>query len=119
MDNNQMRDLVTRLQQGVTQRGVMSKHELAILFQILNEFHRDIGILQSRVAELESTPEPAPVVEEPVEDPVVETHVEVPDFDEMTKRQLEDFGRTVGVELDRRMTKANMISALTEHMSDG
>ena len=116
MNNEQMRDLVTRLQEGVTRRGVMSKHELAILFQILNEFHKDIGTLQARVAELTSVP--SEVVTEPEVEETVETPVELPNFDDMTKRQIEDFGRTVGIELDRRMTKSRMVAALMEHMND-
>ena len=38
--------------------------------------------------------------------------VEKPDFQSMTKRQLEEYGRTVGVELDRRHNKAKLIAKL-------
>ena len=34
------------------------------------------------------------------------------ELNKMTKVQLEEFGRTVGVELDKRKTKKNMISEL-------
>lgn len=39
------------------------------------------------------------------------------DFESMTKDQLEEFGRTVGIELDRRLNKAVLIDQLTEHLS--
>ena len=37
---------------------------------------------------------------------------ERPDLKGMTKRQLEEYGRTVGVELDRRHNKAKLIAKL-------
>ena len=36
------------------------------------------------------------------------------ELNKLTKVKLEEFGRTVGVELDRRKTKANMIADLKE-----
>ena len=38
--------------------------------------------------------------------------VEKRDFQSMTKRQLEAYGRTVGIELDRRHNKAKLIAKL-------
>ena len=37
---------------------------------------------------------------------------ERPDLKSMTKKQLEEYGRTVGVELDRRHNKAKLIAKL-------
>ena len=37
---------------------------------------------------------------------------ERPDLKSMTKRQLEEYGRTVGVELDRRHNKAKLIAEI-------
>ena len=34
------------------------------------------------------------------------------DFEAMTKRQLEEYGRTIGIELDRRATKVSLIKKL-------
>ena len=34
------------------------------------------------------------------------------DFEAMTKRQLEKYGRTIGIELDRRQTKVSLIQQL-------
>jgi len=57
----------------------------------------------------------SPVVEEvPVDVPVEETTTEEPTivFEDMTKTQLEEHGRTLGIELDRRKTKATLIEEL-------
>ena len=46
-------------------------------------------------------------------EPVVEPEVvNQKDFTAMTKSELEEFGRTIGVELDKRHTKAELISEL-------
>ena len=37
-----------------------------------------------------------------------------PNFEELTKEELENYGRDIGIELDRRKTKANMIKDLHE-----
>ena len=39
------------------------------------------------------------------------------DFEAMTKDQLEEFGRTVGIELDRRLTKSVLIEQLNDHLA--
>tara|TARA_R100001510_G_C7608118_1_gene172517 strand:+ start:35 stop:379 length:345 start_codon:yes stop_codon:yes gene_type:complete len=79
----------------------------------------DLGLLclQAGCTEVQegevSTPAPVeePVVEEPaVEEPAVEeTSV---DIDAMTKTQLEEYGRTLGIELDRRKKKATLIEEI-------
>ena len=66
--------------------------------------------------------EEAPVVEET---PVVDTapaSVEDPvdpepiDFGVLSKDELEDYGRTIGIELDRRLSKKKLINQLEEHI---
>ena len=57
-----------------------------------------------------------PVVEET---PVVDTapaSVEEPtvDFKSMTKDELEDYGRTIGIELDRRYSKSKLVKELED-----
>tara|TARA_B100000214_G_scaffold124704_1_gene88527 strand:- start:20425 stop:20721 length:297 start_codon:yes stop_codon:yes gene_type:complete len=42
-------------------------------------------------------------------EPVKETTI---DYEAMTKRQLEEYGRTIGIELDRRQTKVSLIQKL-------
>ena len=49
----------------------------------------------------------------PAPEPVVETEVvNQKDFTSMTKSELEEFGRTIGIELDKRQTKVQLISEL-------
>ena len=62
--------------------------------------------------ELKNEADEAPVVC-PAPEPVVETEVvNQKDFTAMTKSELEEFGRTIGVELDKRHTKVELISEL-------
>ena len=63
---------------------------------------------------------PAPVVEPETEtvviteEPVIE---KTTDYESMTKKQLEAFGRTIGIELDRRHNKADLIAQLENFTS--
>lgn len=55
-----------------------------------------------------------PVVLEDVEVKSVEPVLEAPkktsaELKAMTKKQLEEYGRTIGLELDRRLTKAKLV----------
>ena len=63
---------------------------------------------------------PAPVVE-PEPKTVVTTQESVVektnDFKSMTKKQLEAFGRTIGLELDKRHDKASLIAELESFTS--
>lgn len=43
---------------------------------------------------------------------------EKPDFESMTKAQLEEYGREYGIELDRRKKKATLIEELTIAIKD-
>ena len=62
--------------------------------------------------ELKNEADEAPVVC-PAPEPVVETEVvNQKDFTAMTKSELEEFGRTIGIELDKRHTKVQLISEL-------
>ena len=75
------------------------------------------------------TPTPEPVVEEVVGSPIVEE--DTTNYDEvieeefyesdvslhdMTKRELEEYGRTVGIELDRRHSKKRLVQELEEYL---
>ena len=59
---------------------------------------------------VESEPEEVVITEEPG---VEKTN----DFESMTKKQLEDFGRTIGIELDRRHNKKVLIKELEEKLN--
>ena len=57
-----------------------------------------------------SVPDTAPAsVEDPVNPPK-------PDFSSMTKLELETFGRTIGIELDRRLSKNKLVKQLQDHI---
>ena len=69
---------------------------------------------------IHSTKVVEPVVEPEPEEVVIteETVVEqTNDFESMTKKQLEDFGRTIGIELDRRQNKKVLIKELEEKLN--
>ena len=69
---------------------------------------------------IHSTKTVKPVVEPKPEEVVItkEPVVEkTTDFESMTKSQLETFGRTIGIELDKRHSKADLIAELKKFTS--
>ena len=64
-----------------------------------------------RGVKAESAPTPAPVPEPVVEEVVEE---EAPTLEDMSKKELEEYGRTLGIELDRRHKKEDLIEELKE-----
>jgi len=66
---------------------------------------------------VETVVQPEPVVE-PVKKEALEVQKEtVADFEKMTKSQLETYGRTIGLELDKRNTKAELIAEIQKFTS--
>ena len=66
---------------------------------------------------VETVVQPEPVVE-PVKKEALEVQKEtVADFEKMTKSQLETYGRTIGLELDKRHNKAQLIAELENFTS--
>ena len=59
-------------------------------------------------------PAPEPVVEEVLVTPEEEVLTEASPLEEMTKKELEEYGRTMGIELDRRRSKETLIEELRE-----
>ena len=57
------------------------------------------------------TPEPEPVV-------LTEAPMDVHDYNDMTKLELEAVGREHGIELDRRKSKDDLIDELEEHLAE-
>ena len=59
-----------------------------------------------------------PVVEEAPrpEEEVAEIYESDVSFQDMSKDELEDYGRTVGIELDRRHNKKKLIQELEDHL---
>lgn len=82
----------------------------------------DLGLLClqagcTEVKDGEKTVKAEPVVKEVVEEVIVEEVVETVeevsvDLEAMTKVQLEEHGRTMGIELDRRKKKSDLIAEL-------
>ena len=62
---------------------------------------------------------PAPVVEEAPrpEEEVADTVAAPINYESMSKDELEDYGRTVGIELDRRHNKKKLIKELEDHLA--
>ena len=62
---------------------------------------------------------PAPVVEEAPrpEEEVADTIAAPINFESTTKDELEEYGRTVGIELDRRHNKKKLIKELEDHLA--
>ena len=58
------------------------------------------------------TPAPEPIVEEVLITPQEEVLTEASPLEKMTKDELEELGRTMGVELDKRRSKAALIEQL-------
>ena len=59
-------------------------------------------------------PAPEPVVEEVLITPEEEVLTEANPLEDMTKKELEEYGRTKGIELDRRRSKETLIEELKE-----
>ena len=60
-------------------------------------------------------------VEERVEEVIEEKtgeDISVPDFDAMTKREIDDWALGLGIELDRRKSKKNMLKELEEKLAE-
>ena len=82
------------------------------------EVSHELGLLclQEGCEEFKGDIPSEPVVEEPiVEEPIVEEPIVEEssiDLQSMTKVQLEEHGRTIGIELDRRKKKATLIEEI-------
>ena len=63
---------------------------------------------------VEAAPAPEPVVEEGVEVSEEETYESDVSLYDMSKKELEEYGRTLGIELDRRHKKEDLIEELKE-----
>ena len=60
---------------------------------------------------------PKPVEEAPrPEEEIADAISEEKDFSDMSKEELEEYGRTIGIELDRRHNKSKLIKELEDHI---
>lgn len=80
----------------------------------------------SYVPPVEAPPTP-PVYENPLDDMPVATAPEVPavteafsidDLQWMSKVKLEEIGRSLGIELDRRLSQSKLVKQLKEHIAN-
>ena len=74
------------------------------------------------IADIFSSPPttPPPVVIDDFTNPLdampVANGNSLPNFKKMTKIELEEYGRTVGIELDRRLSQKKLVKQLKEHI---
>jgi|TARA_B100002019_G_scaffold253291_1_gene234748 3-oxoacyl-ACP reductase-like protein len=64
---------------------------------------------------------PAPAVAPPAPAPepvVVEAPAPEPELKDMSKKELEELGRTMGVELDRRLSQTKLVKQIEELQSE-
>ena len=63
---------------------------------------------------------PDPIVVEEPEEESIETFTYESDvsIDEMSKDELEEYGRTVGIELDKRHSRRKMVKELKEYLTN-
>ena len=75
-----------------------------------------VPVVETPAPVVEETP--APVVEEAPrpEEEVADMVAPSLDFGSMSKDELEAYGRTIGIELDRRHSKVKLIKELEEHI---
>ena len=71
-------------------------------FEYNGEHCKHLELISGSEAEL-------PVASNTTVESATETSI---DYEAMTKRQLEEYGRTIGIELDRRATKVSLIQKL-------
>jgi len=83
-------------------------------------------VVEAYVPPVEAPPTP-PVYENPLDDMPVSTAPEVPpaatvfstdDLDYKTKYELEQIGRTIGIELDRRLSHHKLVKQLKDHIAN-
>jgi len=64
-----------------------------------------------------TTEVPKPVEEAPRPEEVIADAIsDEKEFSDMSKEELEEYGRTVGIELDRRHSKSKLIKELEDHI---
>ena len=75
-------------------------------------------LLSGKTLKTEVPKTSTPVVEEPPrpEEEIADAFSDTKDFSDMSKVELEEYGRTVGIELDRRYSKSKLIKELEDHL---
>ena len=75
-------------------------------------------LLSGKTPKTEVPKTSTPVVEEPPrpEEEIADAFSGTKDFSDMSKEELEIYGRTIGIELDRRHNKSKLIKELEDHI---
>ena len=75
-------------------------------------------LLTGKTPKTEVPKPPTPVVEEAPrpEEEIADAFSDTKNFSDMSKVELEEYGRTVGIELDRRYSKSKLIKELEDHL---
>ena len=75
-------------------------------------------LLSGKTLKTEIPKTSTPVVEEPPrpEEEIADAFSDEKNFSDMSKVELEEYGRTVGIELDRRYSKSKLIKELEDHL---
>jgi len=63
-------------------------------------------------------PTPTPLVEDVVVSPEEEVLTEASPLEQMSKKQLENYGREHGIELDRRHSRSKLVEELKDHLTN-
>ena len=78
-------------------------------FEYNGEFCKHLELISGAEPQLPvKVPEVKPTTEELIDDSTTESV----DYDSMTKAELEVYGRSIGIELDKRQTRETLISQL-------
>ena len=114
-----------------TPRGFVNKAGKLVKAQRMTAKQCDEFNSRTKEPEVETNPEPKTIVleikdETPIgggeeiqvkEEPKV-VYLSESELKKLSKAKLEEYGRSIGVELDRRQTKANMIKSLLSAISN-
>ena len=75
-------------------------------------------LLSGKTLKTEIPKTSTPVVEEPPrpEEEIADAFSDEKNFSDMSKVELEEYGRIVGIELDRRYSKSKLIKELEDHL---
>ena len=83
---------------------------------LINGVTAETTVVEAPVVKEEPVVEEVPVVDTApasVEDPVDPEPI---DLTSLSKDELEDYGRTIGIELDRRHSKSKLVKELEDHI---
>ena len=86
--------------------------------EVHSAFEEETVVKTTPVAPPPTTPPPVVIDDftNPLDAMPVANGNSLPNFKKMTKIELEEYGRTVGIELDRRLSQKKLVKQLKEHI---